>query len=433
LFLAFSRLVIFDMMLALFVCGAIFAGYIAEQKQSRGWYAVAAASAAIATLIKGPVGFLVPGLVLGIYHALDRRWGALKRFFAPLNLLVFFGLTLPWFFGVNHYYRDFAYYGLVEESFHRYTTTAFRRTGPIYYYAPWLAIGMFTWTLLLPESIVAAWRARRQWSSADRLLIVWTIVVIVFFSASKSKRPDYILSAIVALGALIARVMVRSQHGLLRRATIGLGIVCLAGAAGLLTMAPRAGSLMRLPAENHWEITAAFTRLAVALLLGTIVVATAWWRRQSSACIVVFIGLPVVVVTVGFGGLRLYANSKSARALAEQIPPLPAGTEFASLRCFPTGLPFYRKQLVNVFTKDGEELTSNYIVFMLKKTNPWPAGVTKFDDREPWLAARSRPVFLLSRKSTLSDLNAIAAARGATATNLMAGWWGVLLPVPGGS
>src|SRR4029077_4821568 len=103
------RLVIFDMMLAVFVCGAIFAGYIAEQRQGRartGWYALGAAFAALATLVKGPVGFIVPGLVLGVYPALRRRWGALIRFVAPLNLLVFFGLTLPWFFGVNHYYRD---------------------------------------------------------------------------------------------------------------------------------------------------------------------------------------------------------------------------------------------------------------------------------------------------------------------------------------
>lgn len=439
LFLAFSRLVIFDMMLALFVCGAIFAGYIAEQKQSRGWYALGAASAAIGTLIKGPVGFLVPGLVLGVYHALDRRWGALRRFFAPLNLLVFFGLTLPWFFGVNHHYHDFAYYGLVEESFRRYTTTAFRRTGPFYYYVPWIVIGMFTWCLLLPESIVAAWRSRRQWTSTDRLLMVWTVVVLVFFSVSQSKRPDYILSAIVALGVLIARVLARTHDGvaarLVRRGTAVLAIVCIVGAGCLLVAALHPstfGALIKMRSERPEDVTDALTRLAVALLAGGIAAVVAWWRREARAAVAVFVGVPVIFIAAGFSGIRLYAASKSARALADQIPPLPPNTEIACLRCFPTGLPFYRKQIVNVISNNGDELTSNYIIFMLKKTKPWPAGVVPLDERDHWLAAQRQPVFLLARRKARDDLESIAAARGATMTNLVAGWWGALLPAPGG-
>src|SRR5439155_11692822 len=123
---------------------------------------------------------------------------------------------------------------------HRYTTTEFRRTGPFYYYVPWIVAGVFPWSVLLPESAVAAWRARRRWASADRLFVVWAIVVVVFFSLSKSKRPDYILSAIVALGALTARILDLALAGnepsarLLRRATAGLSVICLAGGGGLL-------------------------------------------------------------------------------------------------------------------------------------------------------------------------------------------------------
>ena len=147
----------------------------------------------------------------------------------------------------------------------------------------------------------------------------------------------------------------------------------------------------------------------------------------------VFVGVPVLFISMGYGGIRWYAEGKSGRALADALPPLPANTTIACLRCFPTGLPFYRKQLVNVISDNGDELTSNYIIFTLKKTKPWPAGVVPLDERDQWLAARQQPVFLLSsRKNTLNDLKAIADARGATVTNLLAGWWGALLPAPGG-
>ena len=415
LFLAFSRLVIFDMMLALFVCGAIFAGY-------RGFWRTSAVCAALATLVKGPVGFLIPVLVLAVY---DFR--LLKRIFAPVNLLIFFGLTLPWFFGVNHYHNDFAYYGLVEESFHRYTTTAFRRTGPWWYYGPWLLVGMLTWCLLLPESIVAAWRNRRHWSNADRLLIVWCIVVILFFSISKSKRPDYILSAIVALGILVARVMNRDAEAQTRRWSLALGGFCLiaTGVVVWLALHPgKIGALRRVPGA---DVTHELLAVAAALAIGLVVAAIAWRRKHSGWTMAAYVGVPALVGTLGFAALRWYAESKSARALADAMPPLPADTIIAGMECFPTGFPFYRHQFVNVITDDGGEFTSNYIIFMLKKTKPWPAGVTHIDERDAWLAAQKQPVFLLSRRRNGSDIAGIAQARGATVTNLVTGWWGTLL------
>ena len=434
LYLAFSRLVIFDMMLALFVCSAIFAGSIAEQKEGRTrtkWYAIAAAAAALATLVKGPVGFIVPALVLGAYHALDRRWGALKRFFGPLNLLVFFGLTLPWFFGVNHYYPDFAYYGLVKESLERYTTDEFRRTAPFYNMALWVLIGLFTWTLLLPESIAAAWRNRRQLRDVDRLFIIWAVVVVAFFSFSQSKRPGYVLTAMVALGALIARTL--SNERVLRRGTALLAVVCLAGFVVFLVTKIRLRSVDARKSELVERMSAVDCAMPAVLVVSAIAATVAWRRRDARFSTAVLVCVPLLVFAAGFKGVRMYAESKSARELSERLPDLPAGTTFAGLRCFPTGLPFYRKQFVNVFSKDGSELTSNYIIFMLKKTDPWPDGVVPLDERDRWLATRRQPVFLLSsRKKTLEELRELAAVRGATVTNLLDGWWGALLPAPGG-
>jgi len=443
LFLAFSRLVIFDMMLALFVCGAIFAGYVAEQKQGRArvrWYLLGAISCALATLVKGPVGFVVPGLVLVVYHALDRRWDALKRLIAPVNVLVFFGLTLPWLFAVNYHYRDFAYYGIVEESLHRYTTTEFRRTGPFYYYVPWIAIGLFTWTALVPESMVAAWRARRRWTSADRLLIVWALVVIAFFSISQSKRPDYILSAIVALGALTARVVGLALDTpdnraarVLRRGTVILAVVCIAAVVGVLMTGRhphRLEKLLATPSEDTARLIATLTRLAVVLVVGAVAAFVAWWRGSARAMLAVFIGIPAAVLMAGFDGVRLYAEDKSAQTLADQLAPLPASTQVACLACYPNGLSFYRKQPVTVLTDTGRDFTSNYIAYMLKKTKPWPPCVVPLDQCNTWLAARSDPVLLLARRNAREDLHSIAERHGVAVNDLGDGWWSALIPPP---
>ena len=116
LFVMNARTVIFDMALAFFVCGAIFAGYLAEEAEGRArrnWYLLGAASAGFATLVKGPIGFLIPVLVLLIFNRVEGRRGVWRRLFSPLNLLVFFGVTLPWFVGLCLAHRDFLQYGLV--------------------------------------------------------------------------------------------------------------------------------------------------------------------------------------------------------------------------------------------------------------------------------------------------------------------------------
>ena len=440
LYIAFSRLVIFDMTLAFFVCASIFAGFLAEEDEPRRsrWYLLGAASAAFATLVKGPVGFVLPTLVLGIFNWLDGRRGALKRVFAPLNLVVFFAIVLPWFLGVTHLYPDFARYGIVEESFRRYTTTEFRRTGPIYYYVPWIVAGCFAWSVLLPESIVAAWKARAQWSRADRLFVVWSIVLLVFFSVSQSKRSDYILTIVVALGALTARVfdLACARCGgraarLVFRGTVMLAIVSAAGAALLAASAVRSGTdgrLIGFSGQESARLIPVYAPVAAGLVLIALMAALARWRGNLRVAFASFLLLPLVVLTVGFRGITLYADAKSSRTLADVIPKLSPDTEIVCLQCFSTGFPFYLKRFVTVVGDSGKEFTSNYIIFMLSKVKPWPENVVPLAERDRWLAARDHPVYLIARKNTREALESIAAARGATVTELKPGWWGALLP-----
>ena len=335
-------------------------------------------------------------------------------------------------------YPDFARYGIVEESFRRYTTTEFRRTGPIYYYMPWIVAGCFAWSVLLPESIVAAWKARTQWSRADRLFVVWSIVLLVFFSISQSKRSDYILTIVVALGALTARAFdlafARSNGRAARlvlRGTVMLAVVSAAGAALLATSVVRPGTmerLLRIRGEEFTWLIPVYARVMGGLILIALTAALARWLGNLRVAFAAFLLLPLVVLTVGFRGITLYADAKSFRTLADVIPKLSPDTEIVCLQCFPEGLPFYLKRFVTVVSDSGKEFTSNYIIFMLSKVKPWPENVVPLAERDRWLAARDHPVYLIARKNTREALESIAAARGATVTELEPGWWGALLP-----
>ena len=443
-----ARTVIFDMMLAFFVCGAIFAGYLAEETEGRSrrnGYLLGAASAGLATLVKGPIGFLLPLLVLLVFNRVEGRRGAWRRLFAPLNLLVFFGITLPWFVGLCLAHRDFFQYGLVEESFHRFTTAKiFHRSQPVYFYLYIVALMFFPWCLLLPEAALAAWKERRAIHRADRLCLIWSVVVVVFFSISQSKLPGYILSVAVSSGILVARLFEFAWTApdgrfarLLRRATLMFAVVCLLLALAVGVMAgtsqmPVLARPMRIPATDAeqfsrtaWPLLATFAVFGVFGLVARV-------RRSVPLCFLCFALVIPVGAHASMGMIDVFFAAKSGRLAATGLSTLPAGTELVCLECFPNGVPFYLGRTATLISHDGAELTSNYIVYALKNESHWPKQVVPLADFDAWLAARKVPVYLIVRKSDRNRLETLAASRGAMVEILSPDYFGAQLPAPGG-
>jgi 4-amino-4-deoxy-L-arabinose transferase-like glycosyltransferase len=441
LFMVHARTVIFDIALCFFTAAAIFAGFRAEETEGnarRVWYLVGALASGFATLVKGPVGFLVPALVLLVFHRVVGRRGVWKRFFAPLNLLVFFGVVLAWFIPLSLAHPDFPYYGLVEESFHRFTTTGFHRSKPVYFYGIIVLTMFLPWSLLLPEAVAAAWKSRRNQVRADVLCIVWALVVVIFFSFSGSKLPGYILTVTVASAILMARLFDRAlTHSegkparIVRHAAVAFVFVCLIVVAVAIFLSFRT-SLMARP-MGITEADAArfkplFTTAVVMLLVYVAIVLLSVWRRNAGLCFACFASFPLVLMSVNHRMINVVFSAKSARALAQQVPVLPPQTQLACLECFPNGLAFYLDRTAILITNDGNELTSNYILFRLKSGQPWPTNLVPVSDFNHWLATREYPVYLVARQQDRSRLEAIAAAQKTTIRQLTPQYVGALLP-----
>lgn len=447
LYMAFSHYVIFDMTLAFFVCSCIFACYLAEEGEEKWrsrWYLLGALAAGGATLVKGPVGFIVPSLVLAVFHGVEGRFGVMRRAFAARNWVVFLAVVLPWFIGLSLQHPDFPYYGIMRESVARFTTNEFHRTAPFYFYLPLIMGAFFPWSLLLPESVIAAGQGARGWSRADRLFIVWAIVVVVFFSLSKSKLPGYILTAVLALGVLVARVFAKALDGadgraarIIRHATPPLLLMAAIMAASLGAIAFEPGLLkakLKVKPEIFDFFIPTFLPLAMSFGIVALLSAFALWARNVRWFFAAFLSLPLLLMTVNFDILARYAETRSMRSLAAHVPiTLPPGTELACLECLPHGLPFYLKRLVTVVSDDGHELSSNYVDFMLHSGKPHPEGLVPKAQLRHWLAGRSHPVYLLAKESQLASLKEIARERGAAVAELGSHYWAALLPAPTGN
>ncbi len=180
--------------------------------------------AGIAVLAKGPVGLLLPGLVIAVFLALRGGWNHWLRP-APLlaMALLFLGVTAPWYAAAAKA-NGMAFIGgfLGFSNLQRFTSVLYSHPGPPWFYLPWVLILVLPWSLFLPLAIartrfwrLASWRDASRSEALPQFLLVWLVAIVAFFSAAATKLPGYVLPAMPAAALLVAQLF--GPAGLARR------------------------------------------------------------------------------------------------------------------------------------------------------------------------------------------------------------------------
>jgi 4-amino-4-deoxy-L-arabinose transferase-like glycosyltransferase len=198
------------------------------------------AAMGLAVLTKGPVGFLVPVLVIVAFLAWEKRLRDLRGAFPPWAFLLSIGPGLAWL-GAAAW---LAPAGFLSESVGENVVGRFfagtSHARPFYYYAYQFPGDFLPWTLLWP---LAAWFARRTVFRTDadperarawRFLLAWVAASLVFFTLSSGKRGLYLLPTFPALAMICADALVGTCRGRakLPRA-IGAAAAVLAASLGI--------------------------------------------------------------------------------------------------------------------------------------------------------------------------------------------------------
>lgn len=340
-----------DTGLTLFLTLALCAFLLAQREDSghaarRGWMWGCWAAMAGATLSKGLIGIMIPGAVLIVYSLVWRKFAFWRQLHLFTGLLLFLLLTAPWFIAVSHANPGFARFFFIHEHFERFLTTEHHRSGPWWYFVPYLLAGFLPWTTLLPALIIQGCRRDgRAPVQHDRILLVWVAFVFLFFSVSGSKLPSYILPMFPALALL-------AGHHLAQRRPAGLALHLIVPSLvwlGLLAAYPYAvrlaGDDVPVAALRHVAGFVAYGSLL--FLLG----AACTWRflaleRKLEALMVLMLASLAALsfATVGYGS---YAELKSARAAVAAAPPV-AGASLFSVRYYDQTWPFYLRRPVTL-------------------------------------------------------------------------------------
>jgi 4-amino-4-deoxy-L-arabinose transferase-like glycosyltransferase len=264
LIFAYGRAASMDMLLAATVTASIGLTGLRMLGHAGRWAIPAAAAlAGLATLAKGPLGLLLPGLVLGTYVLWTREWRWLRELASPASIAAFVLVAAPWYTAIlldqgRHFLDVF----ILGHNIQRFTSTVHNHPGPFWYYLPVLLAGLFPWSGLVIPSL---FRLHPRASHSDLFVLLWLGLPLAFFSLAGSKLPGYILPCVPPLAILMGRAADRLVSGappdryLAGRVTALVGLIL-----GALVAATPA-LLFRLP-EPLWRSSIPFAFWALAVM-----------------------------------------------------------------------------------------------------------------------------------------------------------------------
>lgn len=320
----------------------------------RRWMWLAWAALAGATLSKGLIGVLIPGAALVLYTIANRDLAVWRRLHLASGLGIYLVLTAPWFVAVSLANEEFFRFFFIHEHFTRYLTSEHKRGQPWWFFIPLLLLGVLPWLPVLGWGIVRTWRegaapaGRFSW---QRFALVWAAFVFVFFSASGSKLPSYILPMFPVLALVAAARLCDIPQATLLRLTwplVAFAGLVLAGTLAfyerLITrFVPDAITLVPALAFAPWL----YATMAILTTGGLI---TWWLLRQSSpysrtASVLVSALTMIVAVQVGTLGYDEFRVIRSTRDMLGQVAashgPLRPDLPFYHVHMYDQTSPFY--------------------------------------------------------------------------------------------
>ncbi len=251
-----------------------------QKRPQANWLAAAGIAAGLAFLTKGPLGFVIPGIVMLPYLLWRKQAKLLPRFIgipAVASLL----LVAPWAILIQLQEPDFWHYFIWNENLRRFGSETVSRAEPAWFFIALLPLMILPWTFLVPAAI-AGIKATRTKSPATVFLLFWFVIPFCFFSIARAKLVTYILPCLPPLAMLLAiglhKAVEHQSERAMRAGMAALSIFFVAGIAGLL--ANTIGTLGK-PLYNANTEADTVTTIVLALTVGAILSALALLKSAA--------------------------------------------------------------------------------------------------------------------------------------------------------
>ncbi len=221
--IVWARTGVSDMLLTgCMVCAlfCFFLGYATQHQESQikasflpsRWYTGFYILIAGAILTKGPVGIVLPGLIVGTFLIYVGKLRELREMRLLPGILIITVISAPWYVLVTwrngwNFINSFFGYHNVE----RFTSVVNRHSAPWFFYFLVVLLGFAPYSVYLPSAMQrlkfwqpSYWRNQSRSQQFSIFALIWFFVIFGFFTIAVTKLPSYVLPLMPAAAILIA-------------------------------------------------------------------------------------------------------------------------------------------------------------------------------------------------------------------------------------
>jgi 4-amino-4-deoxy-L-arabinose transferase-like glycosyltransferase len=206
-FVVLGRTIVHDISLVFFVTLSLFLFYLGYEdfRHRKRNLLFSYAAMGLAALSKGPLGLVLPGMVIGTFLIFEKKLNFIRQMHLGWGFLIFLAVAAPWYILISLKNPGYAHYFFVYQNLGSFGSADPRHPQPFYYYIPVFLGGFFPWSCFFPQALIYAMRRRFQIPHSRIIfLALWIAVIFIFFSIAGSKLPTYILPIFPAAALLTA-------------------------------------------------------------------------------------------------------------------------------------------------------------------------------------------------------------------------------------
>ena len=342
-FFLISKSVITDAVLFFFFSATLLFFYLGYRDGKASYWYIMYAAAGFSVLTKGPIGVLLPGLIITLFLLWQRDWRVLKRMHLASGTLLCLAMAVPWYAAMYSLHgSDFINTFFGTHNFLRATVSEHPRDDVFYYYALVNLLALFPWSGLVPWTVYKWQQAGRpKLTEQQRFLLLWALVVFVFFQCMATKYLTYtyplLFPASLLLGSLLDKQAACVDGGYMFFVGGGLGVL-LVGAWFVVSQQIIASELLFLLPLS----------LIIGVLLDYIILLCSGKRAYSIAAMSV-----VFYIALVFSIAVPFSEQRSAKDLGEMLTAQQV-QEIGLYGKYPTSAVFYSSSRIVKLLQEQE-------------------------------------------------------------------------------
>lgn len=303
-----SHAIVTDSMLLLFTIPTMFAAYIGITEKSWLHMTIAYAAAALACLAKGPVGLVLPGMILFLWCLTTKSARNVLRLFTPSDILVFLLLAAPWYYAMYAIHGQAFIDGFIGlHNVTRAVAAEHPEDNHFYYYLLILPVALLPWTGLSFYTMVKKWKDR---TPLYDFLMIWCWGTILFYTLVATKYVTYTYIAVVPAILLAALAIPYLLEKGARKAQLTL-------------IAPYILTMAALIAGTFY-VDGNYMSFYVIAAYSSILLLVQWKKQQASSMLLLSTAsMAVSLLCIILGGLTNFVAFRSTTDMADYFKSLP--------------------------------------------------------------------------------------------------------------